>query len=97
MESESKNTLINVCVIIDENVVDMLYNQAPVNCTREIVRDALKTSKNNVSEALDILWNIPKLPPKPFKFLDDVRETADAYDVAMEEYSMKNKYFTKIN
>jgi len=96
MESENTNTLNNNCETIDEKLLDILYNQAPLSCTREIIINALKTTKNNVSETLDIIWNIPKPPPKPFRFLDDVREIADAHDEAMEAQDMKNKYFKTI-
>ena len=85
------------CVIIDESVVDMLYSQSPVSCTRELIRIALQTTQNNMMEALDLLWEIPKPPPKPFKFLDDVREIADACDAAMEEQDMKKKYFKNVS
>jgi hydroxymethylpyrimidine pyrophosphatase-like HAD family hydrolase len=43
-----------------------------------------------------LLWEIPKPKPKPFKFLDDVREIADAHDAAMEEQDMKRRYFKTI-
>ena len=79
-----------------EENIEILYGQAPVECTRDQIRDTLQLTKNNMMDALDILWNIPKPLPKPFKFLDDVREAADAYDAAMEERDMKNKYFKTV-
>ena len=90
--------IINIsnCVFVDENTVEMLFSQVPIECDREQIRTALQTSQNNVMDALELLWNIPKPPPKPFKFLDDVREIADACDRAMEERDMKNKYFKTI-
>jgi hypothetical protein len=95
--SNSSNVAISDVVFVSEENVEILYGQAPVECTREYIREILTQTKNNIMEALDILWNIPKPVPKPFKFLDDVREAADAYDAAMEENNMKNKYFKTVN
>ena len=83
-------------ISVNEETIEMLYGQAPVTCTREQIKDALQTTNNNVMEALDLLWDIPPPPPKPFKFLDDVREIADACDKQMDERDMKNKYFRTI-
>ena len=82
---------------IKEETVELVYNQAPIECTREMIRQTLVQTSNDITKALDILWNIPEPPPKPFKFLDDVREIADACDKQMEERDMKNKYFKPIN
>ena len=81
---------------IGDETVELVYKQAPIECTREMIRTTLMETQNDISKALDILWNIPKPPPKPFKFLDDVREIADACDRQMEERDMKNKYFKQI-
>ena len=86
-----------VPIIINDETVEMLFGQVPVECTREDVRVALLTANNDTMEALELLWNIPKPPPKPFKFLDDVREIADACDRQMDERNMKNKYFKPLN
>ena len=95
MEIDTINNISNI-VCVNEETIDMLYGQAPVTCTREQIMDALHSTNNNVMEALDLLWDIPQPPPKPFKFLDDVREIADACDKQMEERDMKNRYFTTI-
>ena len=95
--SNSSNIAISNIVFVSEENVEILYGQAPIECTREHIRETLKLANNNMMDALDILWNIPKPLPKPFKFLDDVREAADAYDTAMEANDMKNKYFKTVN
>jgi hypothetical protein len=84
-------------ISVDEETIEILYGQVPVDCTREQIRDALCVSNNDKMAALELLWNIPPPPPKPFKFLDDIREIADACDRQMEERDMKNKYFKTIN
>ena len=80
-------------IVVNDDTVEMLFGQVPIECTREDVRAALITTNNDTMEALELLWNIPKPPPKPFKFLDDVREIADACDRQMNERNMTNKYF----
>ena len=94
---ENANIISNITFFINEETVEMLYGQAPVTCTREQIKEALQTTNNDIMAALELLWNIPPPPPKPFKFLDDVREIADACDQQMEIHNMKNKYFTTIN
>ena len=86
------NITLNSTEITDDTV-EMVYKQAPIECTREMIRATLMDTQNDITKTLDILWNIPKPQPKPFKFLDDVREIADACDRQMEERDMKNKYF----
>jgi len=83
-------------IVVNDETVEMLFGQVPIECTREDVRAALITTNNDTMEALELLWNIPKPPPKPFKFLDDVREIADACDRQMDERDMKNKYFKSV-
>lgn len=81
----------------DEQKVIILYIQSPVTCTHDDIRSALIKTNNDIAKALDILWEIPEPPPKPFKFLDDVREIADECDRLMDERDMKNKYYKTIN
>ena len=87
---------VEVKVEVKDETIELVYNQAPVECTREMIRETLIKTENDITKTIDILWNIPEPPPKPFKFLDDVREIADECDKQMEERDMKNKYFKTI-
>jgi hypothetical protein len=77
---------------VSESDIDYILNQCSNDVSRDDVIEALTKSENNVSDAIALLWDIPKpeLTLKPKHFLDDVREAADEHD-AMIEQTMKNR------
>lgn len=63
--------------------MDEILNQAPEGLTKEFINEIYEKNKNNITDTLIELWEIPKLKIKEKNRWDEIRDTCDAFDGEM--------------